>query len=150
MTARAASATAAVVQVRRTLPAPPEDVFRAWTDPDLVSRWFKPRAGSSLGAEMDVRVGGSYRWGMKLLGRAYYAVGEYVEVDPPRRLVFTFGWENALVRLSDSLVTVELAARGEATDVVITHERLDSRALRAIHGAGWRDLLARIGRLVAA
>ncbi len=49
----------ALVQVRRTLPAPPIEAFRAWTDPRLLSQWFKPLGGSSGEVEMDVRVGGS-------------------------------------------------------------------------------------------
>ena len=148
MTARGASPAPAVLQVRRTLPAPREEVFRAWTDADLVRQWFMPRGGSSPGAEMDLRVGGRYRWAMKLLGHVYYAVGEYVEVDPPKRLVFTFGWERALVRLTDSVVTVEFIDRAHETEVVITHERLPNRAQRALHRAGWRACLSNLDRLI--
>jgi uncharacterized protein YndB with AHSA1/START domain len=148
MSAQGAPPTPALVQVRRVVPAARDDVFRAWTDPQLVPQWFRPRGGSSPSAEMDVRVGGRYRWAMKLLGHVYYAVGEYVEVDPPRRLVFTFGWERALVRLSDSLVTVEFAPRGHETEVVITHERLGTRRLRAMHAAGWRACLAYLDELM--
>jgi uncharacterized protein YndB with AHSA1/START domain len=148
LTARATSPAPTVLQVRRTLPAAREEVFRAWTDPTLVRQWFKPAGGSSQGAEMDVRVGGRYRWAMKLLGHVYYAVGEYIEVDPPRRLVFTFGWERALVRLTDSIVTVEFVDRGHETEVVITHERLPSRIQRTLHGAGWRVCLTNLARLV--
>jgi uncharacterized protein YndB with AHSA1/START domain len=97
---------------------------------------------------MDVRVGGRYRWGMKLPGHLYYAVGEYIEVDPPTRLVFTFGWDRALVQVTDSLVTVEFADRGDQTEVVITHERLRNRRLRALHGSGWRTCLANLGRQI--
>jgi uncharacterized protein YndB with AHSA1/START domain len=142
--------TPALVKVRRIVPAPPHEVYRAWTEPELVQRWFKPRGGASAGAEMVVRVGGTYRWGMKLLGHVYYAVGEYLEVEPPERLVFTFGWERALVRLTDSLVTVEFADRGDDTEVVITHERLPRRSLRALHGMGWRECLDNLSRYLAA
>ena len=148
MTARGSSPAPALLQVRRTLPAAREEVFRAWTEADLVRQWFKPRGGSSPGAEMDVRVGGRYRWAMKLLGHVYYAVGEYIEVDPPKRLVFTFGWERALVRLTDSVVTVEFIDRAHETEVVITHERLPSRGQRALHAAGWRVCLSNLDRLV--
>jgi uncharacterized protein YndB with AHSA1/START domain len=148
VTAPRASAAPTALQVRRTLPASREEVFRAWTDPDLVRQWFKPRGGSSPGAEMDVRVGGRYRWAMKLAGHLYYAVGEYIEVDPPTRLVCTFGWERVpLVRLTDSLLTVEFVDRGDQTEVVITHERLRHRAL---HDWGWRICLDQLARLVAA
>jgi uncharacterized protein YndB with AHSA1/START domain len=139
-----------MVQVRRTLPAGRDEVFRAWTDPDLLRQWFKPRGGSSPGVEMDVRVGGRYRWAMKLLGHRYFAFGEYIEVDPPRRLVFTFGWDRVpLVRLIDSLVTVEFRDRGDQTEVVITHERLGSRSLRTLHEGGWQACLANLRVLLA-
>jgi uncharacterized protein YndB with AHSA1/START domain len=138
-----------LLQVRRTLPAPREEVFRAWTDPDLVRQWFTPRGGSSPSAEMDVRVGGRYRWAMKLVGHVYYAFGEYIEVDPPRRLAFTFGWERALVKLTESLVTVEFSDLGEQTEVVITHEQVPGRGVRALHRAGWRNCLANLERLMS-
>ena len=148
MTAGPPATAPTVLQVRRTLPGPREEVFRAWTDPDLVRQWFKPRGGSSPSAEMEVRVGGRYRWGMKLLGHPYYAFGEYVEVDPPRRLVFTFGWDRVpFMQLTDSLVTVDFADRGDRTEVVITHERLRTRTLRGMHKEGWRSCLANLEKL---
>ena len=139
-----------VVQVRRTLPASPGELFRAWTEPQLFRQWFKPRGGSIPSAEMDVRVGGRYRIAVERLGHVYYAVGEYLEVDAPTRIVSTFGWEGVpLVRLSDSLLTVELVPREGHTEVVITHERLPTRALRALHGWGWRSNLKALARSLA-
>jgi uncharacterized protein YndB with AHSA1/START domain len=139
-----------VVQVRRTLAASPEELFRAWTEPDLFRQWFKPRGGSIPSAEMDVRVGGRYRIAVQRLGLVYYAVGEYLELDAPTKLVSTFGWERVpLVRLSDSLLTVEFVAREGQTEVVITHERLRNRALRGLHGWGWRSNLKALARGLA-
>ena len=134
--------------LRRIYDATPERVFRAWTDPKLVVEWFKPRGGSGPSAEVDLRVGGKYRWGMELLGHSYYAVGEYIEVDPPKRLAFTFGWEHAVVRLTDSLVIVDFIDHGDQTELVITHERLPNRAMRALHGIGWRGLLKDLDQLI--
>jgi uncharacterized protein YndB with AHSA1/START domain len=86
---------------------------------------------------------------MKLLGRSYFACGEYIEVAPPERLVFTFGWERVLlVHLTDSLVTVEFLDHGDRTEVVVTHERLPSWTLRMMHRAGWQSCLVNLGRLV--
>jgi uncharacterized protein YndB with AHSA1/START domain len=133
----------ALVRVSRVLPAPRDEVFRAWTDPELFRVWFKPRGGSIPSAELDVRVGGRFRIAIERLGFVYYAVGEYLEVDPPNRLVSTFGWERVpLVRLTDTRLTVEFVARGDdRTEVVITHERLGTRTLRALHAWGWRSTL---------
>lgn len=140
----------AVVQVRRVLPVGREEAFRAWTDPRILGQWFKPRGGTSAGVEMDLRVGGRYRWGLKLLAHTYYAAGEFVEIDPPKRLVFTFGWEHAIVRLQDSLVTVEFNERGDETEVVITHERLRRRGMRTLHRVGWQGLMKDLEHLLKA
>jgi uncharacterized protein YndB with AHSA1/START domain len=134
----------AVVQIRRTLPAPAEEAFRAWTDPARFAQWFKPPGGHNGGVEMDVRVGGRYRCTMRLPGYTFYAVGEFVEIDPPKRLVFTFGWEHAIVRLRDSLITIEFEDRGDETEIVVTHARLGGRTMRALHDWGWRWLLRNI------
>jgi uncharacterized protein YndB with AHSA1/START domain len=148
MSRRGAPPEAALVQVRRVLDAPADRIYRAWTEPELLQRWFRPRGGSSAGAEMDVRVGGRYRWGMKLLGHVYYAHGEYLEIERNRRLVFTFGWERVpFVRVTDSVVTVEFHDRNGQTEVVITHERLASRSLRLLHREGWERCLDFLGRL---
>jgi uncharacterized protein YndB with AHSA1/START domain len=99
---------------------------------------------------MDLRPGGRWRVTLRAGRRSWYALGEYVEIEPPERLVFTWGWEHLpLVRLTDSLVTVEFAERGLQTELVLTHERLRHRALRAWHVWGWRTCLDKLGPFVA-
>lgn len=148
------SAVGAAVHVSRDVPASREDVFRAWTEPDLFARWFTPPGNSSVTADLDVRPGGSYRITLErtqLVPGMSHIVGRYLEVDPPERLVFTFGWEEPppvpglgdLERL-DSRVTVLLHDRGEATEVSITHERLETTELRAFHAWGWETTLEQL------
>lgn len=148
-----ASATAAV-NVTRELPASREDVFRAWTQPDLFARWFTPPGNSSVSAELDVRPGGNYRITLErtqLVPGTSYIVGRYLEVDPPERLVFTLGWEEppplahieALATL-DSRVTVQFRDRGASTEISITHERLGTPELRAFHRWGWETTLEQL------
>jgi len=147
------SATAAAVHVTRELPASRDDVFRAWTQPDLFARWFTPPGNSSVSAELDVRPGGSYRITLErtqLVPGKSYIVGEYLEVAPPDRLVFTFGWEDpppagieALETL-DSRVTVQFRERGASTEISITHERLNTAALRGFHRWGWETTLEQL------
>src|SRR5205807_9057505 len=104
-------APSALVQVRRTLDATPEELFHAWTDPQLHERWFKPRGASSFQVvEMDARVGGRYRIEAQRFGQLWCLVGEYLEVSPPSRIVYTFAWDSvpvSLVTFTDSLVSVE-------------------------------------------
>jgi uncharacterized protein YndB with AHSA1/START domain len=147
------SATAAV-HVTRELPARREDVFRAWTEPDLFARWFTPPGNSSVTAELDVRPGGDYRITLErtqLVPGTSYIVGRYLEVDPPERLVFTFGWEEPppLADLEgldelDSMVTVQFRDRGQSTEISITHERLGTAELRAFHRWGWETTLEQL------
>jgi uncharacterized protein YndB with AHSA1/START domain len=160
----------AVVHVSRTYPAPREEVYAAWTDPDLLCQWFRPEEGSSIG-ELDVRPGGSYRITMRP-GDGEHGhlaiVGRYLEVDPPERLVFTFGYEipdsledlgdladvddleTRLANLSrvDSRVTVVFREVDGVTEVSITHEGLPSQGLRAFHIYGWDDVLERLAGIV--
>lgn len=130
------------LHLARRFAAPREEVFRAWTEPELVRQWLTPPGGRSPSAELEVRPGGSYRVAMKLpVGPTFYAVGTYLEVEPPERLVFTWHWEprNPLpaAGMADSTVTVVFSDLGEETEVKLTHARLDKRRLRAFHRFGW-------------
>jgi uncharacterized protein YndB with AHSA1/START domain len=152
----AASATA--VHVTRQLPVPRDEVYRAWTEPDLFARWFTPPGNASVTAELDVRPGGSYRITLErteLIPGRSFIVGSYMEVQPPERLVFTWGWEQpppvkgleALETL-DSTVTVQFHDLGELTEISITHEQLDSQELRDFHRWGWNSTLDQLERVV--
>jgi uncharacterized protein YndB with AHSA1/START domain len=84
-----------------------------------------------------------------------YIVGSYLEVDPPERLVFTFGWEEpppvdglGALETLDSRVTVQFRDLGDSTEISITHERLDSPELRNFHRWGWESTLDQLARIV--
>src|SRR5919108_2752273 len=78
------------LHIERRFAAPRERVFEAWTDPELFVRWFMPKGGSASDAEIDLRVGGSWRVTMKPpVWPAGLAFGTYMEGDPPARLVYT-------------------------------------------------------------
>lgn len=142
----------AVVHVTRAFPASCERVYRAWTDPDAVRRWFGIRGTIIERVEADVRPGGSYRITIKVppTMRRAHAVGTYLEVEPPRRLVYTFGWEKVPIAagMGNSRVTVEFRELGEGTEVRLTHELLDKARLRAFHRIGWRGSMRRLERVL--
>ena len=78
--------------VTRTIDGPARIVFDAWTDPELVNRWWVPKSipMTLLSVEMDVRVGGTYRLVFQVDPTTTMAFfGRYLEVDPPSRLVWT-------------------------------------------------------------
>lgn len=115
--------------------APPETVFAFFTDPEKMRRW-KGRT-----AQLDARPGGIYR--VDISDRDV-AVGEYVEVDPPRRVVFTWGWEgNEHVPPGSSTVEVTLTPDGSGTIVHLVHRDLPTEATE-VHAEGWRHFLPRL------
>ena len=146
------------LEIRRIFNAPREEVFQAWTDPQAVARWFGPKDGYRVEAEeLDLRVGGRYRFALQPPeGDAGYAGdgavtragGVYTVVDPPRRLAFTFTWEEGGMDIGETSVTIDLYERGEMTELVLTHEGLPSEEARLAHGEGWNGSLERLGRFV--
>jgi uncharacterized protein YndB with AHSA1/START domain len=124
------------IEVETRIEAPPEVVFSYFTDPELYRRW----KGNS--AELDARPGGLYRVHMPT---GHVTRGEYVIVEPPTRLVFTWGWEG-----SDELppgstqVEVTLRRDGDATVVRLRHNALPTDLLREQHRGGWRHYLDRL------
>ena len=133
------------IEIRRRLPAPVEEVFRWWTEADRLREWMSPVG--TVEAEVDLRVGGSLRIVMRGDGRVIDHVGEYVEIDPPRRLVFT--WVSAFTGAEPSLVTVELEPEGEgATQLRLVHSQLPE-SIAASHRDGWGAMLDRLSGSLA-
>jgi uncharacterized protein YndB with AHSA1/START domain len=123
------------VVVRRRLPAPREVVFEAWIDPQGIREWMCPGDVVSAEASLDVRVGGSFRIVMKAKDRDHVQIGTYQVVDPPSKLVFT--WSAAEKPSEMTLVTVELFAHGEESELVLTHERFPQADVAQRYENGW-------------
>ncbi len=129
------------VVVERTFLAPRARVFRAWTDPNLMGKWFAPAPMKPVGIETNVAVGGSYRIGMRQQdGTIHYAIGKYIEILPPERLVFTWAWQTEPPGV-DTLVTVEFFEQGDSTRVVLRHEQLPDSSSQEDHRRGWEGCL---------
>jgi uncharacterized protein YndB with AHSA1/START domain len=133
-----------VVRVSRQLAASPERVFRAWIDPALVALWLSP-VGHAV-AEIDPRPGGRLQVTMVGDGRRIDHTGEYREVVPDRRLVFT--WLSPYTGPLPSIVTVEVEPRNGGTWLTLTHEQLPGDAVES-HGGGWTRMLARLADMLA-
>jgi len=122
------------LRLTRAVPAPRDAVFRAWTDPEALRRWWAPAEGMSLpAAEVDLRPGGRYRFTMRnAKGEEFHLTGVYREVRPPERLVYTWRWEGT-ERDGDgeTLVVVESAEgrrelrRGRTVDGVPDRRPVD-------------------------
>jgi len=141
--------TEITLNLRRIFKAPRKKVFRAWTDPEELKKWWGPEGYATPSAEVDLRVGGKYRLGMRKLpdGEIFYLSGIYREVRPPERLVYTWRWE-AQPEHGETLVTVEFREVGDSTEVVLTHERFPTEKARDDHNRGWSGCLDRLAKLL--
>jgi uncharacterized protein YndB with AHSA1/START domain len=129
-----------VLQIRRRVNATAEQIFDLWTKPDLMARWMSPFPGAvNCEANSDLRPGGAFSLVMSSAESSREVSGTYVEIDRPRKLVFT--WTGPLTNNVDTLVTVELTPRGDETDLVLTHERLPTSAIHQGHTKGWGHIL---------
>jgi uncharacterized protein YndB with AHSA1/START domain len=145
------SEAALTLVLRRTLKAPPERVFRAWTEPEHLARWFGPAGFTCPLHEIDARPGGAYRIVMRSPeGSLHTVTGIYTAVEPPRRLAFTWGWEHDGERGHESAVEVALSAHPEGTELVLTHRRHESVEARDRHAEGWASCLGKLEAYLAA
>ena len=137
-----------VLRILRTFDAPVERVFRAWSDPRALER----RAWGSLGhdvlADVDLRVGGSYRIETSKPGKDTLAfLGTYQEIVPGRRLVYTLHWDAPMgYDAPDERVTVEFADGGAQTRVTFLHEGVPEQVARDTHETGWADTFDALDR----
>ena len=126
------------ITMNRTLAVPAERVWRALTDPAALAAWFWPRRFGTT-TEVDLRVGGRYRIDGTAVGMA--VSGEYVTVEPPNKLVFTWRWDG---EPDETLVTIELTPVAVGTELALRHERFADDATRDSHAQGWHDCLDRL------
>jgi uncharacterized protein YndB with AHSA1/START domain len=136
----------AAVSVSRVIDAPREEVFRAWTDPEEIKRWFGPGEFHTPEADVDLRPGGSYRFVMHPPeGNPMPISGTYQEIDAPERLVYTWKWEVDGMGDTESLVEVEFRDAGEdRTEVVITHSRYEEAHTGEPYRMGWEGGLDKV------
>ena len=137
-----ASTAPASIKVRRRIAAPAQALFEAWLDPRSVAAWMRPFDTARTEARIDAVAGGSYRIDMHQPdGTVVEHIGKYLEIDPPRRLVFT--WASPATQHKDSLVTIEFIESGGATEVSLTHEQRPEFMAQA-HTGGWTSALEKL------
>jgi uncharacterized protein YndB with AHSA1/START domain len=133
------------LSLTRSYPVAPEKVWRAWTDPQAIARWWGPGGvqPASL-AQLDVRVGGRFRivfGGPE--GKDHEVQGVYKEVVPNRKLVFTWTWPNSTPE-RESLVTIMFRAVDRGTQLDFLHEQLFDETVRDNHRRGWSESFAKL------
>jgi uncharacterized protein YndB with AHSA1/START domain len=134
----------------RRYPVAPEKVWRAWTDPEAVKKWWGPGPGEPVSlAELDVRVGGRFRivfGGAD--GRAHECAGVYREVAPNRRLVFTWCWPNSTPERI-SVITIVFKEAQMGTELTFKHEQFFDEKARDDHRRGWMGSLGKLAEFLS-
>ena len=129
---------APVLRLSRSFAAPRERVFRAFTAPTQLVRWWGPKGFTVPACTLDVRAGGAWRTVMRSPeGTDHIVSGVYREITPPERVVFTWAWEHDGVRGHETVVIIELFETPGGTRLELTHEGFESENARDRHGEGW-------------
>ena len=127
-----------VLRLEREFAAPPERVYAAWTDPRVMARWLGPDGVPCAACEIDLRPGGRYRAGIRVAsGGEHWVGGEYREIVPNRRLVFTWVWEQVDSPGQEMLVTVEFRPHGSGTRMLFVQTNFASEESCRNHEKGW-------------
>ncbi len=141
--------TTASMCVTRIVDSSPDAVFAAFTEPAEIKKWHAPAPDFTVCiAEVDLRLGGRYRIGMQPPNRAepHTFYGVYREIGPPHRLVYTSNWEPPDRDTGETLVTIEISAKGEFTEIVVTHDLLPDQQSADDHTRGWTGTLESLAR----
>jgi uncharacterized protein YndB with AHSA1/START domain len=141
-----------MLRMERTFSAPAEAVFDAWTNAGVLSHWWAPGPDwETPVAEADVRVGGKLRIVMRSPdGEELGGGGEYIEIKPTERLVFTWSWDGQEGDAGSQVIEVEFNDQGDGTTtVVVTNKGLRDEEEKESHREGWQGSLANLDRLLS-
>jgi uncharacterized protein YndB with AHSA1/START domain len=138
-----------VVRIERTFAASAEEVFDAWTSPEVMRRWFHVGVNwSTPVAEVDLRVGGMVRVVMRTPdGSEYEARGEYTLIDRPNRLAMT--WTFADDPSNEQLIELSFSESEGTTTVLMLNSAISTEDRRDSQESGWRGCLEELARALA-
>ena len=138
------------ITLRRTIPARRGEVFRAWTDPAELKRWWARPGFTVVDAQVDLRIGGGFRIDTRPdVGNVFSVFGSYREVRPPERLVYTWAWQGTRMDGIETLVTVDFREAGQDTEVLLTHEGFDTRGDHTAHRDAWIGCFDRLSQAIS-
>jgi uncharacterized protein YndB with AHSA1/START domain len=129
----------------RVIDAPRPLVFKAWTDPEQIARWWGPEGFVTIDYDMDIRPGGAYRFTMRSPeGSEHRKRGVYREIVKPERIVFTFAWAEPDGGLGhETLITVTFEEDGTKTKITLHQGVFHTVAWCDDHRVGWTSCLER-------
>ena len=147
MTATTANAARKEIslEIVRDFEAPVSLVFKVWSTPEHMLRWWGPRDFTPHSLSMDFRPGGAWRACIRSPeGQDYWMSGVYREVREPEKLVFTFAWDEDGEPGNDTLVTVSFADIGGRTRLTFQQTPFETVEERDSHQEGWGECLERL------
>lgn len=131
------------------LDASDERVFDLMTTSAPLARWFGPSGFTMPEVEVDLRVGGRYRFTMQPpAGEPFHISGEYVEIEAPGRLVFTFNYEEPAPDDRETTVTIDLDAMDGATELVLRQAEFATEERVELHRGGWTESFEKLRNLL--
>lgn len=131
-----------VLTLKRLFDSPRESVFRAWTEPDQMVKWWGPDGCTAPVCDVDLRLGGAWRTCILTPeGKEHFVGGVYTVIDPPKKLTFTWAWEIDGVLGHEMIVALEFHDRDGATEFVLTQTQFESPKSREDHEKGWSSSL---------
>ncbi len=134
------------MKTSRVFSAAPEAVFNAWLDPEMMAKFMKPGEGMTVpNASADPVVGGRFSILMRAGENDMPHAGEYKEIDPHSRIVFT--WESPF-SVDDSTVTLTLSPEGSGTRLNLHHIKFANEEQRDNHNGGWSAILAKLDEVL--
>jgi uncharacterized protein YndB with AHSA1/START domain len=135
------------LSLNRIIRAPREDVFSAWTDPELLKQWWGPGPVSCPEAHVDLREGGEYRLAnLEPNGSITWISGRFERVRAPEELAYT--WKVSTLPHEPTLVRIKFLPHADGTELVLTHERFAVEAVRDMHLQGWGGCLDKLEALL--
>jgi uncharacterized protein YndB with AHSA1/START domain len=141
--------TGLTLELERVIRATRPVVFGAFADPAQLAKWWGPEGFSVPTPDFDPRPGAAYRIEMQPPeGEPFHITGDFRDVEPPKRLAFTFTYEPADPDDVTNLVELSFHERGGSTDVTLTHGPFKTEERRELHRRGWSDTFDKLERLV--
>ena len=146
ITARATQRRDIAFRLRRRFAASRQRVFSAWTDEAALRQWWCPAGWTPTEIEIDLRVGGMYRIGMRKAetGKTLSVTGRFLEVCSPELLIYTWHWDGAFEEMPETRVTVRFVEVDNGTEVILLHEHLPEIGVCLRHRAGWTAACERL------
>jgi uncharacterized protein YndB with AHSA1/START domain len=135
----------------RVFDAPPARVFAAFTEPTELAQWWGPHGFTTPELDVALRAGGSYRFTMQPPdGEAFHLSGEFLDIQRPSRLSFTFRWDEPDPDDRETVVVLSLVADEGATVVSLTQGEFATEGRLELHRGGWADSFEKLDVLLRA